>query len=81
MKPALALVVVLGLIAVLVFLDRVISRRRAKRDTKVKELTDELVQYDALVTKIWDIAYTAQDIDPSARLILIELANKRRELP
>lgn len=81
MKPALALVFLLGLVAVLVFLDRVFSRRRAKRDAKVEELTHELIQYDALVSKIWDIAYTARDIDPSAQLILIELANKRRELP
>ena len=81
MNPRLAAVVLIGFIAVLVFVGWLISQRRARNAELLSSQRARIGEYQKLVAEIQAIAKPATDIDPSAELILIDISKfKQKEL-
>lgn len=70
-----AVPLLLGFIALLVFVYAVTNRRRVR----ARELRDRITEQDALLVAIQKVARDASDIDPSATLIDQMVADYRRK--
>ena len=73
MNPRLALVLLVGFIAVLVFIGWLIATQRSRRHAELARLRAELLDYERLLFDIRVICNNSRDVDPSAELILMTI--------
>ena len=75
----IAVPLLLAFIALLVFIGWSVSTRRKRREDSLKSVQHELAQSQAVLEEVFDIAFEAADVDPSAELIIMKINEFRKK--
>lgn len=79
MARFIAVPLLLAFIALLVFIGWSMSTRQKRREEQLGQLTRELMRKDELLEEVYDIAFEAVDVDPSAELIIMRINDFRKK--
>ena len=81
MNPRLAVTLVIGFVALLVFIYAMSARRGRRQNELLSSQRERILDYQVLLDEIHSVAKQAIDVDPSAALIDMTITKfKQREI-